>query len=311
MKTIKYILLAFVILGSYNAKAQNQFHVSQYMLHHGFINPGAIGNSNALNGAIFYRNQWTGMEGAPSVMGLNFNKPFTKGKNHLGLTVVHDRIGVSKNFEFTGTYAYRMKLGVNKYLSLGLSATLSLMQSNLASVTTTDANDPIFSSNTPTFTMPNSKFGAYYFSPKFYVGFAIPNLLENKVVYDNTYTGVTEFNPQNLHYYLHSGYSFTINENIDLNPSVLLKQVSGSPLSIDINLQMMYKKKFGIGASFRTSKELIGLINYQVSDNFRLGYSYDFNWGQIGSFSRGSHEIMLIFKYAEKKGIPAIESPRF
>jgi len=311
MKNIKIILVGFILFIGINSKAQNQFHVSQYMLHHGFINPGAIGNSNALNGAIFYRNQWTGMNGAPTVMGLNFNKPFTKGKNHLGLTVVHDQIGVSKNFEFTLTYAYRMKLGVNKYLSLGLSGTISLMQSNYSLVETTDANDPIFSASTPTFTLPNSKFGAYYFSPKFYVGFAIPNLLENKVIYDNTYTGITEFNPKNLHYYLHTGYSFALNENFDLNPSVLMKQVTGSPLSIDINAQIMYKKKLGAGLSFRTTNELIGLLNYQITQNFRLAYAYDFNWGQLGSFSKGSHEIMLIFRYMEKKGIPAIESPRF
>lgn len=311
MKKYKYILTAVILLAAVKSQSQNQFHVSQYMLHHGFINPGAIGNSNALNGAMFYRNQWTNMPGAPIVMGLNFNKPFTNGKNHLGFTVVHDRIGVSKNFEFTATYAYRMKLGVNKYLSLGLSATLALMQSNYSIVSTTDANDPIFSASTPTFVMPNSKFGAYYFSPKFYIGLSIPNLLENKVIYDNTYTGVTEFNAKNLHYFLHTGYSFTLNENLDLNPSLLMKQVTGSPLSIDVNLQLMYKKKFGVGASFRTTNELIGLLNYQISQSFRLAYAYDFNWGQLGSFSRGSHELMLIFKFIEKKGIPAIESPRF
>jgi len=311
MKKIKYIAAAAVMMFTANAYSQNQFHVSQYMLHHGFINPAAIGNTNAISGAMFYRNQWTGMSGAPKVLGLNFNKPFKQGKNHLGLTIIHDQIGVSKNFEFTGTYAYRMKLGVNKYLSLGLSATLALMQSNYSLVQTTDANDPIFSASTPTFTMPNAKFGAYYFSPKFYVGFAIPNLLENKVVYDNTYTGVTEFNPSNLHYYLHTGYSFTLNENLDFNPSVLIKQVTGSPLSIDINAQIMYKKKLGAGVSFRTSNELIGLLNYQISQSFRLAYAYDFNWGQLGSFSRGSHELMLIFRFIEQKGIPAIESPRF
>lgn len=311
MKAIKYILVSAILATGTFVHAQNQFHVSQYMLHHGFVNPGAIGNSNALSGAMFYRNQWTGMEGAPNVMGLNFNKPFSQGKNHLGFTMIHDRIGVSKNFEFTATYAYRMKLGVNKYLSLGLSATLALMQSDLASVQTVEANDPIFSASTPTFAMPNSKFGAYYFTPKFYIGLAIPNLLENKVVYDNNYTGVTEFNPKSMHYFIHTGYSFTLNENLDLNPSVMIRQVSGSPLSIDINAQIMYKKKLGAGFSFRSAKELVGLFNYQISDNFRLGYAYDFNWGQLGTFSRGSHEVMLIFKYIEKKGIPAIESPRF
>ncbi len=307
----KKLLLISVICISVWSYGQNQFNVSQYMLHHTFINPAAAGNSNALNGAMFYRNQWTGMSGAPATMGINLNKPLGSGKATVGGTIMHDKIGVNKNFEFSGLFAYRLKVGLNKYLNFGLSATVSMIQSNLAGVETIQENDPVFSANTPTFTMPNSKFGIYYFTPKFYVGFAIPNLLENKIVYDNAYKGKTSFNPENLHYYLQAGYSIALSDKWDLNPSTLIKQVSGAPMQIDLNAQVVYNKKVGGGFSFRTSKELIGLINFQITPMFKLAYAYDFNWGQLGSYSRGSHEIMLIFQHLQLSSRPVIETPRF
>ena len=57
MKTIKYItlsVLALITLGK-ESKAQNQYLVSQYMLHHGFVNPAAIANSDVAMSAAFPR----------------------------------------------------------------------------------------------------------------------------------------------------------------------------------------------------------------------------------------------------------------
>lgn len=313
MRTIKYITLsalALIALGK-KSEAQNQYLVSQYMLHHGFVNPAAIANSNKINGAAFYRTQWTGFSGAPVLQGLNFNLPFGGGKNAAGLTVLHDKIGVNRDIEITGTYAYRAKVGLNKYLAFGLSGTLSLLQSDFSQVETTQPNDPIFTSSTPTFAMPNFKAGIYFFTPKFYAGFSIPNFLENKIVYATEYQGKTEFNAEALHYYLNAGYSFKMSDKFDLNVSTMLKNVSGAPLQIDGNVTGVINKKFGIGASYRTSKELIGLINFQVHPSWKIGYAYDFNFNQIGNYSNGSHEIMAVFNLVPVKAIAVVEPPRF
>lgn len=318
MKTIKMktkiilvvaIILPFAFRNS--VQAQTQFLVSQYMLHHAFVNPAAIANSNRINGAAFYRTQWTGFSGAPVLQGLNFNKPFGGGKNAAGLTVIHDAIGVNRDIEITGTYAYRAKVGVNKYLSFGLGATLTLLHSDFASVNTTQPNDPIFTANTPTFAMPNFKFGLYYFTPKFYAGFSLPNLLENKIVYATQYSGETVFNAKALHFFFNTGYSFKLNDKFDLNVSTMIKNVSGAPMQIDLNTTAVYNKKVGVGFSYRTSKELVGLINYQIDPSWKVAYSYDYNFNQLGNYSNGSHEIMLIFNFVPTKAVAILESPRF
>ena len=313
MKTIRnlFLLTLVFVMNIPSAKSQNQFLVSQYMLHHAFVNPAAIANSNRINGAAFYRSQWTGFSGAPVLQGLNFNMPFGGGKNAAGLTVLHDKIGVNRDIQISGTYAYRAKVGLNKYLAFGLSASLSLLQSDFGAVETTQPNDPIFTASTPTFAMPNFKAGLYFFTPKFYAGVSLPNLLENKIVYATEYSGETGFNAKALHLYLNAGYSFEISDKFNLNFSTMLKNVSGAPLQIDLNTTAVFNKKFGIGASYRTSKELVGLINFQIDPSWKLAYAYDFNFDRIGNYSNGSHEIMIIFNLVPTKAVAILESPRF
>lgn len=313
MKT-KYIfsLLVFVLcIGTKKATAQNQYLVSQYMLHHGFVNPAAIANTTKINGAAFYRTQWVGFDGAPVLQGLNFNMPFGEGNQAAGLTILHDQIGVNRSIEVTGTYAYRLKVAMNQYLSFGVSGTLALMQSNFANVETTTPNDPVYSSNTPTFAMPNFKLGAYYFGNNFYAGFSIPNLLQNKITFGTEYTGKTEFNFEAMHFYLNGGYKWEVNRDFDLNFSTMLKNISGAPLQIDLNATAVFNKKFGIGFSYRTSKELVALLNFQLAPSWRLGYAYDFNFNKIGNYSNGSHELMVVFSLFQQRSRAALESPRF
>jgi hypothetical protein len=47
---------------------------------------------------------------------------------------------------------------------------------------------------------------------------------------------------------------------------------------------------------------LVGMVQCQLNYQLRMGYSYDFNFGDIGKYMNGSHEIVLnyVFKYSRK-----------
>ncbi|MDG2330620.1 MAG: type IX secretion system membrane protein PorP/SprF [Flavobacteriales bacterium] len=310
MKTLALTL--FLGLFSLIGIAQNQYHMSQFMLHQPFINPAAQASYQTLNGALFYKTQWTGFIGAPKIAGFNINKALGQTKNNsLGFTLVNDQIGVNNTNDLSLNYAYRIKTGAASYLSLGLGASVMLMQSNLGEVHTITSDDPVFSGNTQTFVMPNFKFGAYFFKDKFYVGFTSPNLLKNRITFGTELEGSTEFDFANVHFYLHSGYQFELKEDLDLMTSVIFKNVSGAPLQVGFNAQLVFNKKFGIGGSYRTSNEATVLANYQLIPELRLGYAYDYNFDQIGDYSSGTHEIMLIYNLVNQSQIPIIEVPRF
>lgn len=310
MNLIRYCT-AFLLLLGYNqiSIAQNQFHMTQYMVHQPFLNPASMGMYGNMNGSIFYKNQWVGFEGAPQLIGFNFNSPFLNESNRAGLTVVNDQIGVNSNTDVALSYAYTLKTGTSSTLSFGLTASMRLVQSDFSEISTTIV-DPEFQSNTPTLVMPNFKFGTYFRTEKFYVGIALPNLLKNEIIYSNEFSGNTSFDLSDWHFYLHSGYSWEINENLDLNSSVLFKHVSGAPFQVDINSILAIKKKFGFGFNYRTSQELSGLLRFRLNPMLEFGYAYDFNFSELANFSSGSHELMLIFDIYGKDKTPSAQ-PRF
>jgi len=309
---IKKILLSvapiiFILVGY----SQNQYHISQNMMHQPLINPSVIGSYSNLNGALFYKNQWTGFEGAPEIGGFSINTPLNKNNHSLGLTLINDKIGISNIKDLSLSYAYKLKFNENNYVTFGLAGTMIMMQSNLGQLDVIQAGDPLFQSDTRTFTMPNAKFGAYYFRNNFYFGFAVPNILKNKIETSGIAAGATSFDASNIHYYAHSGYQFKLNEVFKTNLSVLLKQVSGAPLQIGVNGQVVYKDLLGAGVSYRTSKELVAMLNYRINPQLKFGYAYDYNMGLIGTYSNGTHELIIVFELIKENTIPIIEVPRF
>ncbi|MBN8701696.1 MAG: type IX secretion system membrane protein PorP/SprF [Bacteroidetes bacterium] len=302
------ILFLAIAITSYS---QNRFNMSQYMLHQAFVNPAAIANNNFMNGAIFHRSQWVGFDGAPTTTGLNFTLPGKSQKSFYGINIMNDKIGVNKAFELAGNYAYRVQVAESKYLAFALAANVNFVQSNFAAVNTDQPNDPYFTGNTPTFVMPNFRFGTYHFSPKYYVGLAINNLLENKVEFQNAYKGQTQFNVSDFHYYIQGGYLFKISEKFDIGASTMIKNVNNSPLQVDLNAQAIYLKKYGFGFSYRSSKELVILANAAITSKIRLGYAYDLGFSNLKNYNSGSHEIMLIFSMNEEKLNVRPFAPRF
>ena len=74
---------------------------------------------------------------------------------------------------------------------------------------------------------------------------------------------------------------------------------------------MYYGGKFWAGASYRYKESIVGLIGVDITQNIRIGYSYDYNSGAIKSYSSGSHEILLLGSFnLQKSSIPS-KSPRF
>ncbi len=307
----RILTITLLMLSVGTLKAQDYFNMSQYMMHQPFINPAAIGSYNTLNGAGLFRQQWVGLDGAPSTQAFNINSPFKGSNGNVGFSVIRDKIGVNDKIDLSGTYAYNISINSKSKLALGLSAMAVLNQSLYSKTEVNDANDPLFSNNTKMHLQPNFQYGMYYYTNKMYVGISLPKLLVNSVTADSTKDNAsTSFDFKQLHYYINAGYKFKLNSNLDLNVSTLLKQISGAPFQYDINAQVVYKKKIGIGASFRSSKTLVALLSYQINDMLKLSYSYDLSLSKLGAYHGGSHEIMLIFKMAHKEPL-LIEPPRF
>lgn len=308
----KKLLILVLLLSTKVIFAQNQINMGQYMIHQPFMNPAAVGSYTKMTFAGFYRSQWTQFNGAPVTQGFNVIAPLKKLKHVVSLTAFHDVIGINNNTEISATYAFVSRIGRNSFLSFGLAGSVDLLKSDYNLLHTITPDDPLFVANTGVTPLPDFKFGMYFFRPKFYAGFAIPNLMNNKVIFtsNGASVGGSSFDPKDFHYHFHTGYSFTLNEKWDLNASTLLKQVTGAPLQIDLNAQLMYNELIGLGVSYRTSKEVIGILTYQISKELKLSYAFEYNTGLLGDYSNGSHEILVVYNLKPAKE-SVVSIPRF
>lgn len=305
MKRIIITLLA--ILTIVTAQSQNQFHVGQYAIHQPLVNPATISTYNDITFGLLYKKQWTGLTGSPNIQGFTFSMPLDQRKKHfIGTNVLNDNIGINNSTEITGTYGYKIRTSINSRLILAASASLNLVKSQLSDINTIDANDPLYSGNTPVYPLPNFKFGAYFFVKKFYLGFVIPNILENKVIEKNGSTaGYYGFDSKNMHYYLHGGYKFEFKHGNTFVPSFLIKQVAGAPMQVDLNMNFMFRQKFGVGLNLRSSKDAMVMLSMYILPELLLSYGYEYGLSELNKFNTGTHEILLVYRVRGKKDVIA------
>ena len=79
----------------------------------------------------------------------------------------------------------------------------------------------------------------------------------------------------------------------------------------EVSALMYYANRFWIGASFRPKDAVVGLIGVEITKNFRVGYSYDYNSGAVKSYSGGSHEILVMGSFDVSPKIVPTKTPRF
>jgi len=262
------------------------------------INPAYAGNRGALNIAAFYRRQWAGIPGAPETMTLAADAPFLDSKLGLGFIITNDKIGVTKETHFLTNYSY--KINMNKgSLSLGLGAGLITTNTSWSDLVVLDPGDENFLTNSRVFVVPDFTFGAYYSNQNYFAGLSIPKLLGYKFNYDkNKYTLLVK--PGNYNYLLNAGYVYTLNQKIKLFPSTLITISPGEKLLVDLNAYVSLNDRIWAGASYRNGRSLGLLCQFAVNNQFRIAYTYDFDFGKLGQYSNGTHEIMLRYEFHYK-----------
>ncbi len=285
--------------------AQQDPQYSQYMFNQVVINPAYIGSKEALCATMDLRKQWVAMEGSPRTGTISLHGPLPMKSINIGGHMINEAIGPVKWTAAYFDFAYRFKLGKGK-LSLGLSG--GMVNYNM-SLTQSDYKDPgeIFpAQNMGPKTKPDLSTGFYFFNNSFYMGGSITHLNRPQLYKDSyTFTNINSLKDTafinfslNPHYFIYMGKGFLINENFVINPSFLFKNDNpGRGGSIDFNCNFLLKKKLWLGLSYRSGYGVVGLFQYMVTEQLKIGYSYDHGTNRIGAAGGGSHELMIGYNF--------------
>ena len=294
-KFLALSVLAFVPLVSFG---QLTPVTNQYILNPMTINPSYAGNRGGLSLAAFYRQQWVGLDGAPRTMSLEIDAPVLSSRLGLGLFVVNDQIGVTKQTEIMTSYAFRITAGEG-LLALGLGAGLVATNTAWSELIVLDPGDEYFLIDSRVFIVPDFSFGTYYSIKNYYVGFSIPRLLGYKFDFDkNRYSLRVE--PGNYNFVLTTGYLLSLGQKAMFMPSGLLSYSPGDKLLFDASAHFIINDRLWLGATYRSTGSVTALAQFAINNQLKVAYSYDFDFGKLGKYSNGSHEVMLRYEFRYK-----------
>lgn len=304
----RWIFVLTAVAGSMQLQAQQDPMYSQYMFNMLSVNPAFAGTREMLTATALYRKQWVGIDGAPTTLTFSADAPVRNQRMALGVNMVSDKIGISKTMLINISYAYRVMLVNGGVLSLGLQGGINQYRADYSSVKTSYPGidsppvDQAFASSEGNL-FPNFGFGAYYYTGRFYVGMAVPKMLKNNLSGTNSPTlDFTSYpNRQNRHLFIATGYSFDMNHDWTLKPSLLIKGVHGAPLEMDVNVNAWWREKVGAGLSYRTADAMVAMLQFQARPEINFGYAYDMTLSKFAGTNSGSHELMVRFEPHAKK----------
>jgi type IX secretion system PorP/SprF family membrane protein len=275
IKTIFFLLIPIGVSGQLTPVT------NQYILNPLTINPAYAGNRGALNIAAYYRRQWVGIPGAPVTMTLSADAPFLDNKIGLGLIIISDKVGVTREKQIISNYAYKVNLGGGN-LSFGLGAGITTTNTAWSDLVVLDPGDEFYLINSRLYVVPNFSFGTYYTYNNYFAGFSIPKFLSYKFNFDK------------------NKYIYTLSPKFKLFPSTLLTFTPKEKILFDINAHVNYLDRFWGGVSYRNGRSFAGLFQFQVNNQLKVAYTYDFDFGKLRTYSNGSHEIMVRYEFRYK-----------
>ncbi|MBL7860842.1 MAG: type IX secretion system membrane protein PorP/SprF [Cyclobacteriaceae bacterium] len=305
MKKLPFVLVLLMVAVS--VRAQQVATYSQYMFNTLAINPAYAGSHQSLSATALARFQNVGMPGAPTTQTFSAHSPIANKRMSLGFLVVHDKISIFSQSGINAIYAYRIPVSVGSegFLSFGIQGGLSLYSAEYSSLDVYSnlnpnlSPDPAFSGDIRA-SRPNIGAGIYYSSKHAYLGLSAPHLINN--VFDRGPDFETVY--QNKPFILNGGYVFEINRMLKLKPNFLMQFIDGQPIEFDINANLLIDEVVWVGASYKSSQQVVAMTQIQITDQLQFGYSYTITAGPIRVVELGSHEAMLNYRFKfHKKGV--------
>jgi type IX secretion system PorP/SprF family membrane protein len=313
--------------GSYIANAQQDAMYNMYLFNGLYLNPAYAGSNEVANVVAVFRNQWTGLDGAPRTVNISADAPLRRDQYALGVNISNDRLGLTNMFSANGSFAYRIKIKGENIIALGLQAGVTYYQQRNTEAITVDPStlttnyDPTFSVNQNLW-LPNVGAGVYAYGKKYFVGFSVPHLVPFSLDRKWTLATTSSVAHQYNQYLFTGGYVFGKDASIvKFRPSFLLKYQQGLRYNVpdfDFNAGLLFIDRIWLIAGVQTGGEannvlgtntdpanakkfglegIIGMVQAKLTPQLSVGYAYHYSLSGIRAYETGTHEVMVGYQF--------------
>jgi type IX secretion system PorP/SprF family membrane protein len=288
-KTIVFLLIFFSI--NLVVYGQQEKLLTHFMYDRFSFNPAACGLEGNVNASLIYRNQWDKVVGAPNSAVLNADADLNQvAIGGAGVTFYHDAIGFFKQNNLMLSYSYPFQIREAGMLNVGLGLGLINFGIDPDWIPPTTSNDQYLTSAASGSNL-NANLGVLWKSFKgYYLGLSTTNLNAPTIKAMNfTF---------DRHYYFMAGNRFknVLGPSKDVDCQMIVRS-DFIKVSADFNARYLHQNLFYAGLSYRTTEALCFLVGFFPIKNTTLGYSYDLTLNGLNTISRGSHEIVVRYKY--------------
>jgi type IX secretion system PorP/SprF family membrane protein len=219
----------------------------------------------------------------------------------LGIMAQFMKYGATKSTSIYGSYAYHIRLKKGK-ISFGLKAGVDLSNTDYTGLLLNDPDDPVFKTNDQSLVLPNAGTGVYYYSDRFFAGLSIPSFLSYRRTSNGSTTPYHSFSQYD--FLFSAGALVSIAPILKFKPSVLIDyslQNTRKLTQFDINGNFIIADLIWAGGSWRVSEQVaVAILQVQLNQQLMFGFSYDYPYGRMNSFSKGSTEFILRYEFRYK-----------
>lgn len=315
---MRWLFIIWLVILTTTLSAQQEHQYTQFTKTQLYYNPAVAGLENNLAITARHRNQWAGLEGSPTGQTIMVEFPTFYKSLGLGLSFNRNTIGIQQKTDLTGMYAYKLRVNNSHTLSLGLQLSYrqfvnDFTKEGLVAIDGFDIDPSIerkrFSKN-----IFNAGLGIHLDSERYYLGLAIPRTIPTNIdaLNDN------DLSKEARQLYGLFGLSFTLDDEWDLNPEILIKIAENSPFDLDIQNTFVYRDQLHLGMNIRTGgtqtslfESLAMIVGFQFTPTILGSMSFDFNTTDLRQYEEGSFEILLQYRLPKNSSISNIQNPRY
>jgi type IX secretion system PorP/SprF family membrane protein len=289
-----FLFLIGAVLIHVRVQAQQTAQYTQYVFNMFAINPAVAGSKDCIDVRLGYRQQWVGFPGAPvtgwaSICGTikPKSRSFRANRQGVGAFVQADATGPLGQTTFQLAYAYHLQMSRDVFLSMGVFAGVTQERLSLGDINATDNDDPALANGNSVLVYPEITPGIWLYSKSTWAGLSIQQALGNRIKDLGTDSRLVR------HYVASIGHRYRVSRNFSAVPSGLLKLLPGSPVALDLNVMLEYKKQLGLGIGYRDQDAVAFMLKVPFLKYFSVGYSYDVTTSNLRVGGANTHEIVL------------------
>jgi len=310
--TIKGFIIILMITTIQLGYSQDMVVYNQYINNPFLYNPAWAGSTSSDELRFSYREQWIGIQDAPSTQTISYQKKINK--IGLGGFLYNDKNGRTGYQGFEIAYSYHIQFSKYKsvkkqnMLAFGLYLGMHHYKVDLNSLLAENSDPALVSNSNGTF-VPSMNFGMVYRNGNYSLGFSATQLLSKSVKFGDF--EAESVKPGTI--YLYNSFDIKVSSMFRLSPSLLAKYNTNNEKQFDLSLKTIYKGPFStelwLSGTYRHVMDVSsGVGNAFIPslgvffNRLYFGYMYELGLSDLSSYNNGTHEITIGYNFEGTRG---------